>query len=248
MLQELINYSFQYLDTISLIKERSALKQFYTQVSDDPGYILLLENADVLADWPCQNLWDTGIFCVGLTHIGHNRLADGNGVDWPQGLSKTGEIVVKALDHEKMILDLAHLAEPGFWEVMDLFSGPMMTSHTGFRKFFDVPRNLSEQQLAEIIIRDGMVGLTINPEMFGQPQIKVEDLFRHVDWFVQKFGCDHIGIGTDLGGFELTGEECSEYTCLQELAAYCEKAGYSQAEIQQILGGNWYSFLGKYLP
>jgi len=248
MLQDLIRYSLENISGLQHLKDANDLKQFCIKEPEKTGYILLLENADVLADWAVRDLKDYGIFIIGLTHIGKNRLAEGNGVNFPSGLTEKGYRVVRVLDEEQMILDLAHLSEPGFWQVVDLYSGPLMTSHTGFRNFFDVPRNLSEKQLSEIVARDGLIGLTINPEMFGQPQIEITDVYHHIDWFVQRFGSRNLGIGTDFGGFEITGQQCSDYTCFQDLAEYLDKDGYAKNDIQSILADNWYRFLVRNLP
>lgn len=209
-----------------------------------PGTILLLENADALIETDINRLRETGIKSVGLTHAGRNRIGDGNNLPFPKGLTSHGKKIVNTLEKNNFAIDLAHLAEPGFWEIMDIFKGHVMTSHTGLRQFCNIPRNLSWEQIREIIqTRGGVAGISVNPEMLSSDKkADIDDVFKHIDYIAQKIGVDGIAIGSDFCGFDLTGKGIEDISKLISLKKILYTHGYDAEAIRKIMGENWRRF------
>lgn len=208
-----------------------------------PGLIYLLENADALVEMGAATAWQLGFRVVGLTHAGRNRLADGNNVANPGGLTAAGKTILDDLEQVGMIIDVAHLAEPGFWEVLERSTAPLVASHTGLRPFADLPRNLTSNQLQAVFERGGVVGLSVAPEMLKiQGTTTLEDLFRQLDWLLQTFGPEGVALGTDLGGFEEMINGLESHAGLTLLAERLVHAGYDHATIAAVFGGNWVRF------
>jgi len=241
-LKHLIKTAQEKLNPLYNIKDCNDLDSCFN--GDKTGMILLLENADALIETDIDSLKQWGIKAVGLTHVGSNRIGDGNNIPFPKGLSKSGKIIVKTLAKDGLAIDLAHLAEPGFWEIMDIFNGPVMTSHTGLRQFCDIPRNLSWEQVREIIqIRGGIVGITVNPEMLSlDKKASIEDIFKDIDYIAQKTGVDGIAIGSDFCGFDLTCKGIEDISSLPELKEILYNHGYDTEAVEKIMGKNWYHF------
>jgi membrane dipeptidase len=219
-------------------------------VADGPSHALfLLENGDCLMDMGLSELYDLGFRLVGLTHFGRNRIADGNGVRSPEGLTAAGRRIVLELDRFGMIIDTAHLSEPAFREVAALTSNPLVTTHTGLRAFCDTPRNLSPAQVGVIARRGGVVGLALAPDMLATGgRITVEEVFLQIDWLVQRFGSSIAGLGSDFGGFRGGVEGLADHAGLGRLAERMDRAGYTLDDIAAVMGGNWYRFFRKTLP
>jgi membrane dipeptidase len=166
----------------------------------------------------------------------------------PAGLTPTGRELVRELDHLGFAIDTAHLPDPGFWDIVDLFSGPLLSSHTGLRAFFDTPRNLSEEQVRVILSRNGVVGIAACPGILSEyERANISLLFRHIDWFVQKFGPEGVGIGSDLGGYSTTCVGFEDHTRFPRLAELFEEAGYPDTAVAGIMGGNWFRFYSRLL-
>ncbi|MEW6665410.1 MAG: membrane dipeptidase [Thermodesulfobacteriota bacterium] len=247
-LQELLGYRERFLDVIPLIRSATALEETY-RGQKDPGCLFLLENADALADGDPAEWKAKGFVAVGLTHAGRNRLGDGNGVRSPGGLTPKGREVVKALDREGFILDVAHLSEPCFREAAGRFEGPLISSHTGFRRHCDSPRNLSDEQVDMLLTRGGVIGVTVNPEMLSlEGTAGIHDVFEQADRVVQKYGFLGVAIGSDFGGFDGTCRGLAHIGCLQRLGNLFAAGGYPEEAIAAILGGNWYRLYRSRLP
>ena len=231
-----------------LVDSRERLAQVWSGCGP-PGRLRLLENADPLLEFGVETACAAGIVTVGLTHVGRNRLADGNAVDPPGGLTEAGEQLLKALAATGRVVDVAHLASPGFWQVLENFPGPLVCSHTGLRRFCDQPRNLDDRQLTAIFARGGMVGLAFAPNLLAlSGEGNIDEVFRQLDWLVQRFGAGQVALGSDFGGFDGACHGLEDYSRLPELAARLLRAGYPAAAVAGILGENWRRFYAAVLP
>jgi membrane dipeptidase len=216
--------------------------------SGDPGALLLLENADALVEFPPEALKRKGFRVVGLTHVGRNRVGDGNSVPEPEGLTPAGRNLVGELDRLGFAIDTAHLSDPAFREVDELFSGPLISTHTGLRTLCNTPRNLSDEQVRIILSRGGMVGIAAYPGMLSiDGCADISHVFRHIDRLVQKFGPHGVGIGSDFGGYDDICKGFEDYSRLPRLAELFADAGYPDSAVQGIMGGNWFRFFSKLL-
>ncbi len=208
-----------------------------------PGMILLIENSDGLIEFDRTMLAQAGVRVAGLTHMGRNRLGDGNAVPFPEGLTEQGKDLVKELSREGFAFDAAHLAEPGFRDLVRLFDGPLISSHTGVRALADIPRNLTRNQVAAIIEHKGVIGIAADPKMLTlSGKASIDDIFHHIDWIAQSFGADAIGIGTDFCGFEGINAGFEDITKMTDLERIMREHGYPEKSIRAIMGENWRIF------
>jgi len=246
-LRFLLEHAEKNLGELKTIRSAEELESCY-HGTGPPGTLLLLENADALLEFTPENLIREGFRIVGLTHVGKNRVGDGNAVANPGGLTPAGRELVGELDRLGFAIDMAHLSAPCFNEVADKFSGPIISTHTGIRTFCDTPRNLSDEQVWSILSRGGVIGLAAFPGMLSTSRkAGIADYFRQIDWLVQKYGPEGIGIGTDFGGFDGACEGFEDYSCIPQLTELLAEAGYPDTAIAGILGGNWFRFFSGLL-
>jgi len=246
-LRYLLAYAEKHVHEFKAIRSAEELTAAY-HGNGTPGALLLLENADPLLEYPPQALKERGFLAVGLTHVGRNRIGDGNTVDEPQGLTPAGRKLVKDLDDLGFAIDTAHLSEPAFQETADLFTGPLFSSHTGFRAFNDTPRNLSDGQIRTILGREGVVGMAAAPGMISDDaKVGISHVLHQIDWFVQRYGAAGIAIGSDMGGYDGVCEGFNDHTDFPRLADLLAGAGYPDPAIEGIMGGNWFRFFSRLL-
>jgi len=239
-LKNLINASDKYLTSLTQIKSREDLDKCFKKGS---GVIFLLENADALLNFSISELKNKNIKTIGLTHVGKNRIGDGNMVPFPEKLTKHGKELVKILDQNGFAIDLAHLSEPSFFDVVNSFKGPIMSSHTGLTPFYNTPRNLSPEQIKIILQRKGVIGISVNPEMLSYSQsATINDVFIQIDYIAQKYDVDGIAIGSDFCGFDLINSGLDDISKLSNLAEILDKNGYPEKAVKKILGENWFNF------
>ena len=136
---EFIGKSF---DAIEILRNKSQMHEL-KRSQEGVATILLLENADFLADAPLylEELPRMGIRIAGLTHAGKNRLADGNSVVYPDGITKKGKEIITRLKDEKIVIDVSHLHEKCFWQLMRMVEDTIISSHTGIREIYNIQRD-----------------------------------------------------------------------------------------------------------
>jgi membrane dipeptidase len=240
-LSKLVDYAERYLTGLFHIKSAQDLKDCIRQKK--PGMIWLIENSDGLLEFDRARLARAGIKVAGLTHMGRNRIGDGNNVPFPEGLTSEGKTLVGELAREGFAFDVAHLAEPGFRDLIRLHEGPLVSSHTGVRALADIPRNLTRSQVAAILERKGVIGIAADPAMLTTSgQASIHDIFRHIDWIAQSFDAGGIGIGTDFCGFFTENAGFEDITRLADLARIMRENGYPEPSIRKIMGENWRVF------
>jgi membrane dipeptidase len=240
-LGNLMDYAEEYLTSLVHIRSGKQMEECFSQKK--PGMIWLVENADGLLDLDRRKLERSGIRVAGLTHMGRNRIGDGNTVPYPEGLSSAGKDLVKELSQKGFAFDAAHLAQPGFRDLARIHEGPLLSSHTGVRALCDDPRNLTKEQIGIILERKGVVGIAADPRMLSKNgEATIEDVFRHIDWIAQSFEADGIAIGTDFCGFHTVNTGLEDVSKLPDLADMLLKRGYPEDSVRKIMGGNWYRF------
>jgi membrane dipeptidase len=213
-----------------------------------PGMLLLLENADALVDGNIAQWRRRGILTVGLTHAGENRIGSGNAVKNPGPLTGAGLAVVSELSRLGMVIDVAHLSDPCFAQLVDGFDGPLISSHTGLRRFCPVPRNLSDEQVAVLAGRGGIIGVTVNPEMLAMaPGAGLFQVFEQIDWLVQRYGDRLVALGSDFGGFDVSAEGIENPGKFQALSSLLRQRGYPRSAVENIMGRNWCRFYRRIL-
>lgn len=243
----LLKYAKEHLGDLAVLTTSKQLSQAMAGTGP-PAVIPLLENADVLLEWDLLDLWHQGFRAIGLTHSGANRIGDGCNVRNPRGLKPKGKKLVRRLSDYGFIIDVAHLSEPAFEQVVRLFSGALIASHTGLRHFYDIPRNLSDENVRIIMERGGIIGVAFAPEMLASSrQAGIMEVFTHIDWLVQKYGPDQVAIGSDFGGFKMRCEGLETPAQFQRLAEVLADHGYSRRAIAKIMGRNWSEFYALHL-
>ena len=182
-----------------------------------------------------------GVRALGLTWNGRNELADGVGEgETGGGLTAFGRQVVREMNRLGMIVDVSHLAEAGFWHVIELSDQPIIASHSNARAVCDHRRNLTDDQIRALAERGGVMGMNFCPEFVrADGPATLEDVVRHIDHIVQLVGPDHVGLGSDFDGIDSTPiglEDASRFPAITEALL---ARGYDEVSVQKILGGNF---------
>ena len=224
------------------------------------GVILSMEGADPIVTPEQVGHWFAlGLRAVGPAHYGRGQYAFGTATDGP--LTPTGVQLLKEFMEVGMILDVTHLSEQSFWQAMDVYSGPMLASHHNLRALVPGDRQLTDEQVKELIKREAVIGSAFDAWMMypgwvrGQTQpavVGLESIVDHMDRVCQLAGsAKHVALGTDLdGGYgtEQTPRDLDTITDVHKLEDILARRGYSAAEIDGIFFGNWLRFFGAALP
>ena len=156
-------------------------------------------------DWYYQAGARTGM----LTWNEENALATGAGGDPQKGLTELGCRAVRRMQALGMLVDVSHLNDGGFWDVLRLATGPVVATHSNCRSLCEAPRNLTDDQLRAIRDTGGVVGLNafhglVHAEACRQT---AETLALHAAHMADIMGIDHVGCGFDFCHFMGPGNE-----------------------------------------
>jgi membrane dipeptidase len=222
------------------------------------GLLLSLEGADPLqSDLNLLRIfYDLGVRGLGLTWSRRNYAADGcaftpEAEARPCGLTDFGRALVRKAEALGMLVDVSHMNEAGFWDVMQAATKPVIASHSNCRALADTPRNLTDDQIKALAGGGGVMGMNAISAFVGDTSRKrgAEDLLDHVDHIAKLAGIDHVGLGLDFcSGFKDylslphaldTYDVLPGHHRLKDFTAGMVQRGYGDEDILKVLGGNF---------
>lgn len=216
-----------------------------------------------------RNFYRLGLRHLGLSHDIRNELVDGRKeARTGGGLSRSGVEVVKECNRLGILLDVSHIADVGYYQVMETSEAPVVATHANVRAVFNHPRNFSDDQLRLMAQKGGVLGLVYIPRFIGRQYTPIEGLLAHLEHAVEVMGIDHVavsGLGSDredIAMFEGAGwpyeriarvqaERPKDIDTRTQLGRFIEvllDRGYREDEIGRILGGNMARVLRQVLP
>ncbi len=220
------------------------------------GFILSMEGADpVLYPEQVEEWYNAGLRIIGPAHYGPSPYALGH--DMVGGLLPQGPALLKEMARVGMILDVTHLSDQCFFEALDIYGGPVLASHHNCRALVPDPRQLTDEQIKRLISRGAVIGAALDTWMMipgwergkttpEQAGVRLEHMVNHIDHVCQLAGnTKHAAIGTDLdGGFgrEQSPQDLDTIADLQRLPELLRNRGYKDADVEQIMFGNWVRF------
>ncbi|MCP9235892.1 membrane dipeptidase [Lewinella sp. JB7] len=250
------------------ISDRAGLDSHVTQwegadhETKPVGYVLALEGADSIVGLDhLHRYYAQGLRSVGPAHFGPGRYAAGTG-SGGGGLTPAGRELLREMETLRILLDVTHLTDEGFFEALELYGGPVIASHQNCRALVPGQRQFSDDQIRQVIARGGVLGGALDAWMLHpgyvrgtddprQLDIRLERVVDHLDHVCQLAGnCDHVGIGSDLDGlFGTEQSPCDLDTIadLRHLDAILARRGYARVDREKVLSGNWMRVLGAVL-
>jgi len=169
--------------------------------------------------------------------------------DMGLGLTDNGKRLIEACNRMKIVVDLSHITEKGFWDVARLSSAPLVATHSNAHALCPSPRNLTDRQLDAIRDTGGMVGLNFatcflraDGEMRSDTPVGL--MVEQLDYLIERLGEDHVGLGSDLAGAAIP-EAVGSSAGLPVLIDALRTRGYSDALLRKIGSENWLSVLAR---
>jgi membrane dipeptidase len=202
-----------------------------------------------------------------------------------RGLDNFGKDVVREMNRLGMMVDVSHVSDPTFWDIVNTSTKPVIATHSGCRAIADVRRNLTDEMIRALAKTGGVCSVLFYPEFLEPgwsekkkqvdaeiaaqvqkasdeepggiaqkkmardrvrlreyakrlPSVTVSRLVDHIDHIVKLVGIDHVGLGSDFDGIQATPTDLATVEDLPNLTAELLKRGYSEQDIDKILGGN----------
>jgi membrane dipeptidase len=211
--------------------------------------------------------------------------SSGDAVGETRGLSDFGKQVVREMNRLGMIVDVSHVSDKTFWDIVNTSTKPVVATHSGCRAIANVPRNLTDDMIKALAKTGGVVNVIFYPEHIEPgwsekkkkvdgdiaslverasaeergnvaqkklardrvraqeylkrlPPVSVSRIVDHIDHIVKLVGIDHVGIGSDFDGVQAVPADMKSVADLPNLTKELLRRGYSEPDVDKILGGN----------
>jgi membrane dipeptidase len=206
--------------------------------------------------------YELGVRAICLTHARRNAAGSGGifaASGSPRdGLTAFGRDLVRECERLGILVDLAHINPKGFEEIVDLTTKPLIVSHTNARKFYDIERNISDEQIKAIGQRGGVIGVNAILVSGTKEKSTLDHYIDHIDHLRHLIGIDGVGIGFDFCEYlfqqlpanvvkevaaKLTTPhfipDLTNHSHARNLTRKLIERGFSDEEIAKILYANW---------
>ena len=211
--------------------------------------------------------------------------SSGDEIGKTRGLTDFGKQVIREMNRLGMMVDVSHLSDKAFWDIVNTSTKPVIATHSACRAITNVPRNLTDDMIIALAKTGGVVNVIFYPEHIEPgysekkkkvdaeiaslvqrasdeekgdaahkklarnrvraqeylkqlPAVSVSRIVDHIDHVVELVGIDHVGIGSDFDGIQAVPADLKSVADLPNLTRELLKRGYSEADVDKILGGN----------
>ncbi|MHA2211081.1 MAG: dipeptidase [Candidatus Thorarchaeota archaeon] len=221
--------------------------------NDKKAFILSLEGSSSL-DIEFKGLdalHQQGLRCLALTHNSANQFASGCQEKVDKGLTALGEELLDCAKEKQMIIDLVHIGERSFWDVLDSTQLPVFVSHSNSKRICNHFRNLTDEQISAIAERDGIVALNFISEFIDTEKATLDVLIDHADLMIELTSSKNVALGPDFYAYLNADWEYVENvdnpTELFRVSNKLGERGYSKKEIKSICYENLFRFIKRHL-
>jgi membrane dipeptidase len=214
--------------------------------------------------------YELGVRSIGLTHARTNAAGRGGifaaSGSPREGLTAFGREVLRECEALGVIIDLAHINPAGFDEILSITTKPPIVSHTNVRRYYDIERNISDEQIRMIGERRGVIGVNAILVSPRQEETTLDRYVDHIEHIANLVGIDGVGIGFDFFEFihrqwpesrqkELAAKfttphfipDLRNHSHARNLTRRLIERGFSDEDIEKIVRNNWLRILKELL-
>lgn len=203
------------------------------------GMCGIKEDVEAKITW----LYEQGVRLASLAWNDENALASGVGGSEERGLSELGRCAIAKMEELGMILDVSHLNERSFWDVVACARKPFIASHSNAYALCAHRRNLKDEQLKAIAKAGGIIGINSANQFIDEKRSKQDcaHLVKHMKYIADLIGIEHVALGLDcMDFFEDDNEMPLDFLSCEDTGRLLEemKKVFTLTEIKQIAGEN----------
>lgn len=186
-----------------------------------------------------KTLANFGVKMLTLTWNGDNEIACGAKTKKDTGLTEFGKKAVEELENNGIIIDVSHLSDKSFYDVVELAARPPMASHSNSRVICKNKRNLTDEQFNLIKDCGGIVGLNFHRDFLNDDGEKasITDIIRHCEHFLSLGGENAVAIGSDFDGADMP-EDISGVASIPKIYNEFLKLNYSETLLGKLFWSN----------
>ena len=237
-------------DVDIIIKNRDDLDKAIN--NKETKVILSIENGSAISG-NLENVdyfYNQGVRIMSVTWNDDNELGCGCKSKIDSGLTKLGFEYIKKLNDLDVIVDVSHLSEKSFWDVINISSKPVVATHSNAFGICNNPRNLKDEQIKAIATTGGIIGVCYYTDFLNSNRkANVKDIVKHIKYIRDLVGIDYIGLGSDFDGmdYDKTAIGVENISKINNIVKELEKNNFSVEDIEKVMWKNWSVVLKKML-
>lgn len=243
---QLIDCIYRYIENN---KKEISIATNYKQImkalsSDKIAAIISIEGGEALEGdlGILKILYKLGVRLLTLTWNQRNQIGDGIGEQRTKSaLTEFGLQVIDEMNNLGMLVDVSHLSENCFWDVIDRSKDPIVASHSNCFSLCPNLRNLKDQQIEAIAKKNGIIGVNYVPDfLINKKEVAtVKDVVNHIEYIARNVGVDYVGLGSDFDGTVDLPLGLEGVNKIPNITEELARRGFSEQDIRKILGENW---------
>ncbi len=228
-----------------LMKNESAIRQVYSTKEIEENLSGGIMSAILTIEGPAGFGFDPelleDLYKIGfrITTLGWNEKNPLTGSHKTGGgLTELGREYVKEAQRLGMIIDVSHISDEGFWDIMDMTQAPVIASHSNSRAVCNVSRNLTDEMFLAISKTGGVAGINLYSEFLGEAA-SIDTACDHILHFMELDPeCTHISLGGDLDGVDTLPSDFFGVQDYPELVNRLLKRGLTEDQVYRIFWSN----------
>ena len=247
-------------DTIAANPDKAALtmdeQQAYVNKSNGLFSVFLgLENGSPIGQSieRLREFYDMGVRYMTLCHSKDNEICDScaTAVKTWNGLSPFGKEVVAEMNRLGMLIDVSHVSDETFYDVLKYSTRPVVATHSCCRTLADHPRNMTDDMIRALAAKGGVIQINFYPvflddsfheeDMFTSPRPSYRRIADHIDHVVELVGINHVGIGSDFDGIDVAPEGLEDISMMTKIFDELRERGYSENDLRKIASENFFN-------
>lgn len=185
-----------------------------------------------------HKLYDVGARLVTLTWNFENSIGFPNSTDstiMQKGLKKFGFQVVEEMNEMGMIIDVSHLSDGGFFDVLTHSKKPVIASHSSARALCSHQRNLTDEMIKALAEKGGIAGVNFYPLFLsGCDMASSETVAKHLKHMINVGGEDFVALGSDFDGFAPPLEDVKNIGQIETLFHTLKRNGISERQLEKL--------------
>lgn len=217
-----------------------------------------------------REFYSMGVRYMTLCHSENNEICDScaTAIKKWHGLSPFGKEVIAEMNRLGMLIDVSHISDEAFYDVLKYSTKPVVATHSCCRALSDHPRNMTDDMICALAAKGGVIQINFYPvfldasfndviEASGitdtgdemQLRARLMSLERpsykrivdHIDHVVSLVGIDHVGIGSDFDGIEVTPDGLDDISMIFKVFEEMRQRGYSESDIEKVAAVNFFN-------
>jgi membrane dipeptidase len=200
-------------------------------------------------------LYESGLRSLGLVWSRPNMFGHGVPFRFPStgdtgdGLTEAGKNLIHYCNERKILIDLSHLNEKGFWDAAKISTAPLVATHSNAHAICKSSRNLSDDQIKAIADSGGMIGLNfavgfLREDGRWRTDTDLDIMIRHLDHVIGIAGENSVGLGSDFDGARVPAP-IGDASGLPKLIEAMREKQYGEKLVAKIAHGNWIDVLER---